>query len=555
MSSGNLLLSTMILLTVQLGASELGVIYNYDGDLTYNSFDAELNRRGIDYLFDSLTGTPVGTVTYSLASGTEIMNYPSRVASTWGWRKTPDLENEKIAVRVEKARKLIDSGEDMYRYAAESCRERGMKFIPSLRINDWHFVGAPEKSFLCGKFALEHLGDYSIGAGGGSSPLAGYPEAKNLPDFARQEVRDFRLAQIAEALERYGDVSDGFELDFSRSYVFFAAGRAKENAPLLTDFVRRVRELVDAESTKQGRAFTLIARVPPTVRSCHFSGIEIEKWVEEKLVDVIVPSLLMTLYNDMPVEEFVRLAGPSGVRVYAGLYPRSGNWRWPFSTASRAENYRRPPVGEADLPLICGALANYWGQGADGIYAYNFGVPRNADDYAVLRAMGSLHALNGLPKDFALTPDYWLESENTFLPSKALPCEIESGKPVHFTLPAYEDPRSSRAKLLFRGFRLGFAGVSPESKMELKLNGITVFKGALSVGGVATSGRPSRQRAHAPAPEFYWQRVLPARAVLTGGEEKIELTLVTPDGSPATLCELILAFRYENSTAYLYRDE
>ena len=91
--------------------------------------------------------------------------------------------------------------------------------------------------------------------------------------------------------------------------------------------------------------------------------------------------------------------------------------------------------------------------------------------------------------------------------------------------------------------------------MELKLNGITVFKGALSVGGVATSGRPSRQRAHAPAPEFYWQRVLPARAVLTGGEEKIELTLVTPDGSPATLCELILAFRYENSTAYLYRDE
>ena len=73
MSSGNLLLSTMILLTVQLGASELGVIYNYDGDLTYNSFDAELNRRGIDYLFDSLTGTPVGTVTYSLASGTEIL--------------------------------------------------------------------------------------------------------------------------------------------------------------------------------------------------------------------------------------------------------------------------------------------------------------------------------------------------------------------------------------------------------------------------------------------------------------------------------------------------
>ena len=54
-------------------------------------------------------------------------------------------------------------------------------------------------------------------------------------DYAHKAVRDFRLALIKEACEKYD--LDGVELDFMRTYIFFKPGEEKANMALMTEFM------------------------------------------------------------------------------------------------------------------------------------------------------------------------------------------------------------------------------------------------------------------------------------------------------------------------------
>ena len=78
-------------------------------------------------------------------------------------------------------------------------------------------------------------------------------------------MRDRKLAIISEQLENYADIIDGYDLDFMRFIVYFKSGTGPQNAPLMTQLVKDIRQKVDEISAKQGRKILLSARVAPTV--------------------------------------------------------------------------------------------------------------------------------------------------------------------------------------------------------------------------------------------------------------------------------------------------
>ena len=106
-------------------------------------------------------------------------------------------------------------------------------------------------------------------------------------DFAIKEVRDRKLAIISEQLENYADIIDGYDLDFMRFIVYFKSGTGPQNAPLMTQLMKDIRQKVDEISAKQGRKILLSARVAPTAEQNMMKGLDIREWLRLGLLDFI----------------------------------------------------------------------------------------------------------------------------------------------------------------------------------------------------------------------------------------------------------------------------
>ncbi len=281
-------------------AAELGLMHNFDGDLSFSGATPAQSKARVEQLIDEVARGPVKTVMWSIGAGSDILYYQTEVASTWGWRTTKYNDDPKWKSRIERCRATTAAGLDAPRIVGERCRERGLKFFPFYRMNDAHFTTDPLEYPLTGKFWIEHQ-DATLGA----SPVAGFEGYRHLLNFARDEVRAHRLAVIFEAMDRYADLMDGFELDFNRFQIFFAPGETDKHAHLITEMVAQVRQRLNAIASKQGRPMTLVVRVPPAMHNCAWSGLDVGAWMRQGLVDVIIPAQLMTLAHaasDKPLQ-------------------------------------------------------------------------------------------------------------------------------------------------------------------------------------------------------------------------------------------------------------
>lgn len=536
-----------------------GTIYNYDGDFSFSSYDADLSITGINMMIDSLTGTSVKSIAYSVASGSDIMNYPSAVSSTWGWRVTSDENDANIATRVAKGRACIAAGLDAVRIAGLRAKQNGMFFFPSLRMNDYHFVSNPENSFLTGQFWIENQNTLTIKASGGQSPIIGKQNCENLLDFTYPQVRQYRLDVINEVIDRNQDVIDGFELDFSRSFVFFPKDTAAANAHLLTDLVSQVRQRLSLLESQNGRQYYLIARIPPTIEKCYWAGIDIEQWLQDELVDIIVPSELMTTYFEMPVDEFAALAKTYGgrCRVFGGLYSRVG-WEWPFTATPTASTYSATPAIAISNEMTRAAAGNFFNQGADGLYCYNFGLPRTDAEFKRLKDLDSANCLTGENKVFPVTKSFWLDYEDTFLPPKQLPANLQAGTTLQFEIQVSEqtNPRIARNALQYCGIRIGFRDVAAQDFLLLKINNTVVHSADLSQELINITYPDFDGGTYSQPPRMFWQKQLTDTSMLNIGTNIIELTFSSLSGTAPLLTDINVGVIYTaKSTAGLYVNE
>jgi hypothetical protein len=495
-----------------LSAGEVQLMQNLDGDLSFTGASPRESKEKLQQLVDEIAAGPAKTLMWSIGAGSDILYYPTQVASTWGWRHTKYSDDPKWKTRIERCRAATDAGLDAPRIVGERARERGLRFFPSYRMNDAHYTSDPLHYPLTGRFWMEHQ-DATIGR----SPVAGYEGYKHLLNFARDEVRAYRLAVIFEAMDRYADLMDGIELDFNRFQIFFPPGTASQNAHHITAMLEKVRERLNAIGDEQHRPLQLVVRVPPAMPNCTWAGLDVATWMKRRLIDVIIPAQVMTLSHDMPIDEFVRLGKPEGIEVIGSIYGRAG-YNWPFSAEHTREAYAAEVSRTPSAAQFLGAALNQRYLGASGHQIYNYIL--HTDEAAVT----ALSTLKG-DRRYLVTQGYFHDREDTYEYRKQLPAVLKPGAKIALRLLIGQNVSQAAAYL-----RLGLYGANKaydDVALAVQINGQPLHEGSAAKQLVVTTGTRHGNGSHPPPTEAYVQWPLTGAVLLREGWNTIDVTLTS----------------------------
>ncbi len=526
---------------------DFGVVFNDDADLAFLLPDRAKSEALLQANVAALADTPVKTFVYCIGMGGDLLYYNTTVASRVGWRKAPDEKpGSLMEKRMENARVCLAQGADAVRTAGEAAKKLGLRFIPSLRMNDAHFMANPDEHAMTSEFWCKHRHEFTIK----ESPLAFQPAYGNLLDYSHAAVRELRLATVFETLVRNHDLVDGFELDFNRFQVFFPKGKAAAGAPLITEMVRAVRARLDELAVAEQRPMDLFVRVPPSVADCTIAGLEVERWMREGLVDLVSPAQIMTLAWDMPIADLVALGQQHGVRVYPSLYPRTA-WRLPFPLAG-VSRYAGTSVGrDGTLEENRGAAANYRALGADGFYLFNFynafGAARPHDErlYHVFRDLARPENLRGQAAVYAVTKSNYFDGPGSYAYGKQLPAKLGLAAPLRVTLPVAEQPALAPFALTTFELRVGFRAVPDAASLTVTLNGRRLFEGPLAQGTRYVTRQLVKTPPKQPDQAEVYLHVPLVPAWVVRGENEFTFT-INGAVKPAEVTDLEIRYDYQN---------
>ncbi len=310
---------------------------------------------------DELAGTSINTFIYGvetegLWSNTKVgvragsQNRPFR--SAHGWRAWHNMQS------------LIDRGLDPLQVLIDRAHERGLEFITSMRLG-----GGPRDPRY-------YIGVEGPAAGGGG------PLARNH-DFAHRQVRDARFAWLEELADY---PVEGIELDFAFTPYYFKPAAIASQTSVMTDWVRRVAEMVRRKS--HGKSRVVGARVFPTLEMNRALGLDVDAWLRDGLVDYVAPLYYgyFFLDPDLPFESLAAAAHAGSAEVYPVLQP-----------------YVVDTNTHATPAMVRAAVANYWHKGADGmIVGPWFYWPFRDAEKAILTEIGDPRELAGKDKQYVV---------------------------------------------------------------------------------------------------------------------------------------------------------
>lgn len=172
-------------------------------------------------------------------------------------------------------------------------------------------------------------------------------------NFSVPEVRQFKTDILSELAEKFD--FDGIEIDFSRGVLLTPAGQQWTQRHHVTEFVRMVRQATLNAEHKRGKPVLLAVRIPDNLMGCHFDGLDVETWVGENLVDMLV---LGVRSFELDIAAFDQLVGSKPIQILAVL-----------DDHHCTDGYCWPPI-----QVWRGVCANWWQQGIDAIQTFNWGV-------------------------------------------------------------------------------------------------------------------------------------------------------------------------------------
>ena len=146
---------------------------------------------------------------------------------------------------------------------------------------------------------------------------------------------------------------------------------------------------------KRGRPLLLAARVPEDLMGCHFDGMDVETWVRDFLVDILVVG---TRTANADIAAFRHIVKGTPIKLYPS-----------FDDHHSTDGYREP-----DLEIWRGTCANWWCQNPDGMHTFNLMVsspqsaqnlglspsPRWETQRKIFSEIGSPETLKGQDKVF-----------------------------------------------------------------------------------------------------------------------------------------------------------
>lgn len=331
------------------------VIHNNDGcDVLYYPVNEKYSVKNLmDKRTAGLIGTGVSTISFCpTASGFGNFTHRTEVGEILlkhGYEF--DVQENTRNITAE----MIEEGTDPLQANIEFARKNGFEIFWSNRMNDTHDAAhrADKPYYLWTKFK-ENNPQFLFGSIGENLPNGRWSSV----DFTHKEVRDLCVQFYKEVCENY-DV-DGVELDFLRHFeIFKTVGRGgiatQEQIDMLTEMVSRIRKVTEEAGMKRGNPILVLTRVPTSPEYAKRAGVDIVKWIDEGLVDIVVGSCYFRL--DF-WENFAKLGNDKNVKIYAGL------------SESRVRD-EHPLLIRQQNSVFRARAAAAWEAGLDGIYSFN----------------------------------------------------------------------------------------------------------------------------------------------------------------------------------------
>jgi hypothetical protein len=413
---------------------------------------------------------------------------------------------------------LIAKGLDPLRVMVDWAHQHNREFFWSFRMNDTHDGGGAWYSpYVFPDLKKQHP-EWLLGSAK-RRPKRGRWTAV---DFGREEIRDLAFQFVQEVCQNY-DV-DGIQFDFQRHYTYFkgpAWGRdaSDEERSQMTSLVRRVRQMTEAQGLKRGRPILVSIRVPDSVGYCRAMGLDVERWMQEGLVDMMAVSCYFRLN---PWEVSVALGHKYGVPVY------------PCLSETRMRDPEAKRVRASDAAYRGRAMAA-WAAGADGIYLFNLFEPTRP----IFKQMGSPATMKTMDKVYTTgargvrDAELWLVGGLRFLNRKVVspesPLVVQPGKTSELTMDIGDDMKvlEREGNLPNVQLRLRPAGEMDPARWSIRWEGELLEGGRLAGNWIEYSVDPRLVRR---------------------GANRLALTVKPASGQVAKLNDVIVWVRFPQST-------
>ena len=474
-------------------------------------FDPPMSRYRFRQPVDEVLGTGVDTLSVGLASG-QTFWHDTKVGLKWGerverhnngvmwWRAGENLEH------------ALREGIDPLKVVIDRAHEKDLQVLCSLKLNDPSDLES-DKLYWLGKLKWDHP-EVMIGEEDPDEP-----KIATCSDYARPEVRQERLDVLEEVVFNYGP--DGIELDDclkdSHLRVFFKPSEARRNIPILTEFIRDVRRLLDhAGESKWGRRLALAMRVHPTEEGNLAAGMDVRSWLAEGLLDFVVP-YLGGPHDKLTDSQFsfdwlVEAARASGA--------------WIYSPAGRTPYDDRH--FEQTIEMFRATASNLHARGADGLYLEDLKWPHTRDQYMVLREMGDPDIYERKTKHYMFAPG--IDTVDSAPLDRPLPVTMTEGLTASIPVYVGDDLDAARADGQLKSVVLGVRIVQtgPDDRFTFRFNGqelgmdhaevATYYGGALSYSAFR-AGLPER------IDTYYWYHFHLPLDLVQQGPNTFELTM------------------------------
>ncbi len=492
-----------------------------------------------------LVGTQVDAITYAVYahSPAYISKARKRLYAAAGGTSVTD----QVWARNHKA--LVDAGHDPLQLVIDFAHENGMEAFAHMSMNDCHDSIMRN---LMHPFKSQHP-ELLVDTEGTLQHLQLYVTAY---DFTHEAARDRQFTIVREVCEGF-DV-DGFEMDYFRHPMFFSRcmrGEAAtpEETAIMTGFMARIRKMADAAAAKRGRPLLLSARVPDTFEQAVHLGMDVEAWMANDLVDLIIAGGGYAS-STLDVERFVQTAHAHDVRVYPCINQKP----WSCDPAWCREGNR--------------ALASRWRRaGVDGIHFWNLATPfdpysvdtpeelaavRNRV-YACLNDVGEAGTLEGKDKLYCVDSSVFIHYKHVTV-EPPLPLHLTPGRSAGFPLPLGDDVQAAAKDGTLQELRLELTvhGHLQEGGLELTVNGESAGAGdAVRIGYAhAHQHRHEADGTVSPHSHYHFQAhqvtYLLAAPPLKLGDNELELLVASSSdpfktGGPLQLVNAQLWVRFE----------
>ena len=361
------------------------IIYNWDGATHGYSEVPQSLEDFLEKTYAPLIGTQVGALFWCV--GEHATRWPTDSLELVGEIHGRRYENARSYTNTENLRRMLERGENPQQELINQGRKLGISVYASVRMNDNHFNGAQIsdlKELHHSELTQLRINHPNWLLGDNTSEWFSLSWDMSIP-----AVREHRLAYIREVCTRFD--WDGIELDWQRHSFHLPEDQAWRLRHLLTDLQRAVREMTYEIARERGRPLYLAARISGSLERCRQIGYDIPRWIDEGLVDILIPSANAATDPSIDVPYYSNLCKGKNIVVYPGL-----DNSLPGTPVGPEEDAKK------DRMRVRAITSNYHRAGADGIYVFNWHADANTRR-DLLTSIGSLQTLHGKNKIYAAT--------------------------------------------------------------------------------------------------------------------------------------------------------